>query len=89
MARSLESTLDRRDALKNLGLGALLGASLTPLTSAMGAADRGQGPLKITKVRAITTNPQGQRLVVIKVETSEPGLYGLGCGTYNQRPWRW
>jgi mannonate dehydratase len=45
------------------------------------------GPVKITKVRPILTAPQpGIRFVVVKVETSEPGLYGLGCATFNQRP---
>jgi mannonate dehydratase len=42
-------------------------------------------PLKITKVRAILTAPARIRLCVIKVETSEPGLYGLGCATFTQR----
>lgn len=36
------------------------------------------GPLKITDVKAILTAPAGIRLVVVKVTTSEPGLYGLG-----------
>jgi mannonate dehydratase len=45
------------------------------------------GPIRITKVRPILTAPQpGVRFVVVKVETSEPGLYGLGCATFNQRP---
>lgn len=52
-----------------------------------GAAVRppGETPLKITRVRSILTAPEGIRLVVVKVETSEPGLHGLGCATFTQR----
>src|SRR5437660_2787423 len=42
-------------------------------------------PIKITKVRAIFTAPARIRLCVVKVETSEPGLYGVGCATFTQR----
>lgn len=45
--------------------------------------------LGIRDVRALLTSPgQGnvqRRLIVVKVETTEPGLYGLGCATFTQR----
>jgi mannonate dehydratase len=41
--------------------------------------------LKITDVKTILTAPANIRLIVVKVLTSEPGLYGLGCATFTQR----
>ena len=42
---------------------------------------------KIRDVRAIITHPPGARtLTVVKVETSEPELYGLGCASFCTRP---
>ncbi|MGE0608008.1 MAG: enolase C-terminal domain-like protein [Pirellulales bacterium] len=41
---------------------------------------------RIEKIRCIATAPAGIRLVIVKVETTDPGLYGLGCATFTQRP---
>ncbi len=41
--------------------------------------------ITIKDVQVITTAPVGQRLIVVKLITSEPGLYGLGCATFTQR----
>ena len=41
--------------------------------------------ITIRDIRTIVTAPRGTELVVVKVETSEPGLYGVGCATFTQR----
>ncbi|HEX4724276.1 MAG TPA: enolase C-terminal domain-like protein [Pseudonocardiaceae bacterium] len=41
--------------------------------------------LRVRRVSAIVTAPEGIPLVVVRVDTSEPGLYGLGCATFTQR----
>ena len=42
-------------------------------------------PITIRDVQVITTKPGNSNLVIVKVLTSEPGLYGLGCATFTQR----
>ncbi len=42
-------------------------------------------PITIEDVQTIITEPDGSRLIIVKVITSEPGLYGLGCATFTQR----
>jgi mannonate dehydratase len=39
----------------------------------------------IQDIQVILTQPLNERLVVVKVITSEAGLYGLGCATFTQR----
>ncbi|NLG23872.1 MAG: starvation-sensing protein RspA [Clostridiales bacterium] len=42
--------------------------------------------IRITSVRAIETAPQkGSNLVVVRIDTNQPGLYGYGCATFTQR----
>lgn len=41
--------------------------------------------IKIRDIRVILTAPRDINLVVVKVETTEPGLYGVGCATFTQR----
>ncbi len=90
--------MNRRDILKWSTLGA--GAVGLPwlMTKSFGSpqqaaadspppaiADKKLSPLKITDIKTILTAPARIRLVVVKVTTSEPGLYGLGCATFTQR----
>ena len=42
--------------------------------------------VKIRDIRTILTQPDNNALAVVKVETTEPGLYGLGCATYDRQP---
>jgi mannonate dehydratase len=88
------SPVGRRDMVRLLGVGSagllgLLGAptaSAAPQTSAAPyAPPTGLPPLKIRGVKAIATAPEGANLVLVKVETTEPGLYGIGCATFTQR----
>jgi mannonate dehydratase len=82
--------MNRRELLQ--GIPALLGGSAA--TAAYAQATRGLPALKIINVRTVLTNPPYAngtfssmgRLVIVKVETSEPGLYGIGCASYCFRP---
>ena len=81
--------MNRRIFFKQLSKGAAL-AGLMNTTGKTFAAENTlssaiRSPLKMTKVKAILTAPARVRLCVVKVETSEPGLYGVGCATFTQR----
>lgn len=41
--------------------------------------------VKITEIKTFLTRPFNNNLVVVKIETNQPGLNGLGCATFTQR----
>jgi mannonate dehydratase len=86
--KRMKTELNRRDAIKSMGaVAAVTGTGvINPLMAEENKTYyKGLPPLKITKVKAIATCPEGTELIIVKVETSEPGLYGIGCATFRQR----
>ncbi|MFC1694483.1 starvation-sensing protein RspA, partial [Candidatus Latescibacterota bacterium] len=90
-----EFTIKRRDVMKNLTFGTAAGVSgilrdkNEAVAQTYSKATRGLPPLKITNVKSILTAPTSMPFmpyVIVKVETSEPGLYGIGCASYFFRP---
>jgi len=41
--------------------------------------------ITIRDIRTVATAPEGMNLLVVRVDTSEPELYGLGCATFSYR----
>ena len=87
-----EFLIKRRNILKMLAVGSTAGV-LGLFDSKSVNAESYQKPsyaqnlptVKIKNVKVIATAPAGSNLIVVKVETTEPGLYGLGCATFTQR----
>jgi mannonate dehydratase len=81
--------MDRRELFRWISAGTLGGLAAAGHSTAAdepaSSKPRGLPPLKITDIKTILTAPNRIRLVVVKVLTSEPGLYGLGCATFTQR----
>ena len=81
----------RRETLRMLGIGSaasvlgMFGSKDAQAREAQPSYAKGLPVVKIKSVKAIATAPQGSNLIVVKVETTEPGLYGLGCATFTQR----
>jgi mannonate dehydratase len=88
--------MKRRDLLQRMTAGTLAaGAGLlatraeagqpTPTAPAVPPAPRGLPVIRIKDVQTVLTAPNRIRLVVVKVVTDQPGLYGWGCATFTQR----
>ncbi|MBI3684279.1 MAG: starvation-sensing protein RspA [Acidobacteria bacterium] len=75
--------MNRRHALGFLSSGSALAGAPHQLFAQQ---TRGLPALKITDVKVILTQPAGDNLVIVKLLTSEPGLYGIGCATHRERP---
>ena len=73
--------MNRRNALC-LFTAAGAAAAASPLA----AQSNGTGEVKIKDVKVILTQPGADHLVIVKVITSVPGLYGIGCATHRERP---
>ncbi|MGA3226681.1 MAG: enolase C-terminal domain-like protein [Acidobacteriaceae bacterium] len=91
------STAAAMGAVTSLGAGRTLSAEAAsgvvktmghggPLAQARDAARKGMPPLTIRDVKIIATAPSGSNWTIVKVETSEPGLYGLGAATHQEIP---
>src|SRR5437762_11502882 len=82
-AAALERSLLSRDGEWRRH-GFLMSMASAAETSGSGAGSRGLPPLKITDVRVIVTCPD-RNYVVVKISTTEAGLYGVGDATLNGR----
>jgi mannonate dehydratase len=84
--------MKRRDMFKVLPAAAAAGIAGSlggpgPIAAAAETARRGGlPPLTIKDVQLIRTAPSGSNWTVVKVITSEPGLYGLGTATHQEVP---
>jgi mannonate dehydratase len=81
--------MNRRNALRLLSTGAAAGGANLFASQALAQEKpkdlNGLAPVKIRDIKTILTAPNGIRLVIVKVETTEPGLHGWGCATFTQR----
>jgi hypothetical protein len=68
--------MNRRSAFNALGVGTTLVGCVGPLAAARAVATRSMPP-KIKDVKVKLTQPAEDQLVILKVLTSEPGLYGI------------
>jgi mannonate dehydratase len=66
-------------------MGAAISAQPVAAQEREARATRGLPTPIIKDIQVIATEPRGVRLVVVKIITDQPGLYGYGCATFTQR----
>src|SRR5579863_10001394 len=76
--------MNRRELLKAAFGGVVLSREVAAQTK-VERATRGLAVPRIKDISVIATAPAGLWLVVVKITTDQPGLYGYGCATFTQR----
>lgn len=82
--------VSRRSALKRLagggaGVAAMMASTPGAIDAAQAVTRRGLPRLKIADIKVIKTQVGANYMTNAKVFTSEPGLYGVGCGGHSER----
>jgi mannonate dehydratase len=84
--------MNRRDALRKLAVGPMIAGTgvlarhdVLAQVPAVPPAPKGLPAIRIKDLKTVLTAPNGIRLVIVKVVTDQPGLYGWGCATFTQR----
>ena len=72
-----------RSLSRHLSRGDLKGRVVTTAAAADGrVAVAAPDAVVITRIRAFRVAPYGTPLCIVKVETSRPGVHGVGCATF-------
>ena len=74
-----------RSLSRHLSRGDLRGALTTAAAEDGRVAVAAPDAVVITRIRAFRVAPYGTPLCIVKVETSRPGVHGVGCATFTQR----
>ena len=72
-----------RSLSRHLSQGGLRGGVVTTAAAEDGrVAVAAPDAVVITRIRAFRVAPYGTPLCIVKVETSRPGVHGVGCATF-------
>ena len=71
-----------RSLSRHLPQGGLRGGVVTAAAAEDRVAVAAPDAVVITRIRAFRVAPYGTPLCIVKVETSRPGVHGVGCATF-------